>query len=557
MKKRTWLCMLLSLGLACGLAACQKAPEGADRGQSGQSGENAGAESTGTESAGTAKETEAAKPDYSPLIAAGYQFVEDVGICEPENPVIYQMEQLTPLTLTNEYANARLTAAFYQDKSLVVKVTLEDHSVSLIPANEVEVLLEQERENEKKQERGEAAVQDNSYFCIDSERKIYGRSKFWDTLYGDSGGNRAPGIQSLIEAELLLPGITEGGYGFNTGRYSSEYREDEDGGDGWYGVVSAELQLKHVPFTKEELEGAFELKLEGFEQSFQFQFGRVKEVASLEELPGWTVVDDEISFLTAGEYRDGELKLSCYPYQKDGNRVGLVDTAVTYRTAQAGPEQKETIRFRADSQRLASEALTGIHPSGAYQAGIALPRLSDGDNVQDVNLILNQLSLTSYEQSDSYSIPIPETDGQELDEKVEFDAGTVYLTSVERIPGGVSTGQDEDGGEIMEPGVYLAVRTKARKADRHMGLVYGYYTDQLDENEEIFPYGRGAIFPDMEEASSWAESRTQGFELTYELGDEKVDVFFWNPMYLWEKQFVLPVEVDSSEKAPTVGWFRR
>ena len=418
--------------------------------------------------AGTAAPKEDSEPDYTPAIADGYQFVKNLGICKPGHPVIYMMERPETAGITNEYANARLTDVFYQDKMLVIKLVLEDTSISVIPADEVEQLLEKERENQEKQERGEEVNWDNSYFCIDMEKKIYGRSRFWEVL----NDNDPKGSNGLVDGRLFPPGLTESGYGFQSQSFNVNYREYEDG---WHSIITAELELSNVPFTKEELGDIFRLRLNGFDTALSFRLQAAKEVRELKELPGWTEAEG-MSFLVYGEAGNQELMIFWYPFREDDSLVSPVTAEVSYSTAGLKEENTCRLQFYGGGSNKAGR-FDGLNPSGMRQFTCRLP---DEQGIRDVKLVLDKLTVTTNEQSGIYPIPIPET-AEDLDLSVEFRDGTLHLTKVERMTEEISLGNEADGSEILKPGIYLTARAEEKTEGMYLGIVLGFEADFLND----------------------------------------------------------------------------
>lgn len=508
------------------LTACQNAP-GDTAVQSDVPSVTTAAPVTAAETIG---EPAIAESDTSPGIATGYQFAEGLGICEPGNPVIYEMDRPAPDPVTNEYANVRVTNVFYQDTTMVVEILLEDHSVSLLPADEVALILEKEREDQLRQERGEAVTWDNRYFCIDEEEHLYGQSAFWNALNHDDPA----GHKQLIDGKLYPPGIAGSGYGFNHQSHHTSYAEDENG---WYTVVKSTLRLSNAAFTGDELAEAFELRLDGFEESIQFYMEKAKEVTSLAELPGWTEGED-VSFLVTGVFDERERNIVCYPYQKDGYRVFPVTAELSYRT-EDGKEYRQALYDH--SGQLDTEIFAGLHGSGMMRYLCEVP---EDHEIQEASLVLRQAQITTEEWSDLYPIPIPESE-TELDMKVEFTDGTLYLTSVAPMREKINMGQDTQGEEILKPGIYLTARAESKTEAWQMGIVYGFYAEEIDEDkkQESFYYGKGMIFPDVTDAL-WHECEIKGYKIAYEPGADEVDVLFGNPSYLLEQEFVLPVNLS-------------
>lgn len=474
------------------------------------------------------EQTDRTEPDDMPGIADGFQFVRGLGICRPDFSVIYMLDQPEKAELANEYANVRLTDVFYQDNMTVVKLVLEDTSISVIPADEVELLLENERNNQEKEERGETVIWDDSYFCIDMDEKIYGRSGLWEALNHDDPG----GLSRLVEARLS-PAGTESGYGFSSQATNMQYKEYEDG---WHGIVTAEMRLTEVPFTKGELAGSFELKLNGFEEPFSFCLKAAEQVTALNELPGWTETE-AFSSISIGTYENQKLTVSWYPVWEDGYLVSPVIAEASYHTAENSEEKSCPLYFDSGSSFPVS-LFAGMYPSGMRLLSCQIPEKGE---IRDVKLVLKKLSVATEEKSGIYQIPVPDTT-EKLDLNVEFQDGTLYLTEVERMLDEIKT-WDENGNVILKPGIRLSARCEAKTEGLHMGIVYGYKAEYLGEKGEIDRYGRGPVFPVFDTTEKpWYECEVKAFQVPYEPDEKAAEILFWNPGYFTEEAYVLPVE---------------
>lgn len=515
-KRLIWILLLAVVAMT----ACQKQGDG-EAARAENSIIETGKAELETNQAVEADKGKPSSPDYTPAIAEGYQFVKGLGICSPGNPVVYQVSGTAGDSkaeeITNEYASARLIDAIYQDKMLVITLVLEDTSISVVPDEEAEPLLEK----------------DNSYFCIDMEEQIYGHSGF----LGELNRSNPTGANRLVDARLYPPGIKESGYGFQSQSLRTNYKEYEDG---WHCVVTAELQLSRVPFTVGELEEEFKLELNGFEDPLLFRLKAAEEVMTLEELPGLTVTEG-ISFLACGKVDQQELTISLYPVQEDGYQVYPVTTGVACRMdgADSADGEKTYQMYTDGNSRQLAGLFAGLSPSGIRQFTCLLP---DEVGTQDMKLILNQLTIATEEKSGIYPIPIPENVA-DIDMKVDFQDGTLYLTKVERMQEEISLGHDENGKDILKPGIFLMAQAEAKNEGIHMGIVLGYEADYLDKEGEINRFGRGPVFPDVTD-QPFHECEVTGYRIPYEPGAKEVDVIFWNPEYLLDRQVVLPVRFD-------------
>lgn len=162
-----------------------------------------------------------------------------------------------------------------------------------------------------------------------------------------------------------------------------------------------------------------------------------------------------------------------------------------------------------------------MHLSGYRQLTCELPKEK---KIQDIRLRISRIICSTGEQSEACLIPVPK-EAVELTEKVEFAGGNLYLTKVDRKEDGV---------------LYLSVRGEARSSDRRMLLVHGFEAGKMGDARALTTYGPGYLFPDMNDLP-WEQSEMQGFEIPYEQGDEAVEIVFWNPAYVLEREYILPV----------------
>lgn len=145
-KSRFWICRIPFFIIFC-LTACSLTGGGLERSE----------EQTVS---GAANQAEEAVTEQE--VAEGYQFVRGLGIISPGSPVIYRMTNLNTSEIKNEYGTAQLLNACYQDGRVIVTVLYKDYSVSVLSEEEAQQIQETERENIKKQERGEAVSRDGN-----------------------------------------------------------------------------------------------------------------------------------------------------------------------------------------------------------------------------------------------------------------------------------------------------------------------------------------------------------------------------------------------------------
>lgn len=168
-----WLC----LGITFCLTACQNA---------GQPETEVTVDFSALEGETAAPEGEKDEEEEAP-VAAGWQLAPGYGICGPNQPAVYGLspEIGVPVEKT-EGADAELVSAFYQDGYMNVRIKVRDYSVTQIPDEEV---------NQKLQDGNGKPEWDNSYFCLDEEKQIYGRSAFLNKIREQAEGGKRETIQ--------------------------------------------------------------------------------------------------------------------------------------------------------------------------------------------------------------------------------------------------------------------------------------------------------------------------------------------------------------------------
>ena len=110
-----------------------------------------------------------------PQAVRGVQLANPYGIFRKGQPPVYLLKEKPP-AIETDGAKAWLESAVYFGGNLHFVVKIEDYSITVIPEDEVSELLEKEKEHEILQHEGAGAPRDLSYFPIDEEQGIYGRS---------------------------------------------------------------------------------------------------------------------------------------------------------------------------------------------------------------------------------------------------------------------------------------------------------------------------------------------------------------------------------------------
>ena len=519
MKRRIWICLMLLWMYS--LTACQNQPGGTAAPETGQDiGMNAA-----TDSPQSAQETEVAlgqsaqtEPDYSPVIADGYQFVEGLGISEPGQPAFYQMDLSSPAEVKNQYASARLVNAVYQDKTVSVRIILKDYSVKRLSDQEAEKRAEKE---------------EDGYFWIDREQQIYGHSKFRE-LQGMIGeANNRRGESALIYGQ----GIADVGFSFNSGHFENSgagYLED-----GFYATTMT-LTRKDARFLTKEPDGVYELKLFGFEQPLRFEFSRVPEYDALSEIPGIQEWDGNY-FLTTGRKRDQQMSVMSHMYPKEGYRIGLRSAKFSL-TGKDKEAELDGMIYPLTSYLLSAEYFKGIQSNGVQEGVYDAAGWTD---ITSAKLVCTSISMMSEEASEDLSFPVPETE-EALDEQVVFADGSLSLTAIRRIDEQL-TGTDENGEDVTVPAVYVTVEQDGAADEPRMRWLLALCGRDAIQNgpfHEEYHIRYGARYPETERDSGLDRWNISGYKIPYRDGDTQIPVVFQEPYYEWDETIVFPVIIN-------------
>ena len=206
----------------------------------------------------------------------------------------------------------------FQDNVISVRVKFKDDTVTLIPDEKVKEILKQEEDNRKKQDQGISVQWDDSYFCIDSEKHIYGRSAFQDRIRAEKKEQKAQGARAVTFDRIKGKGID--GLGFTRQRNSTSYKDNGKGG--FYISQVWENTIGKDRFTLDEPEGVYELWLDGFKDPIKIVFKKAPAYDSLEDIKG--MVNHEGFYgMAEGRAEEDGLRLTTYTYSQDGYRIGF------------------------------------------------------------------------------------------------------------------------------------------------------------------------------------------------------------------------------------------
>lgn len=454
---------------------------------------------TADESATEAATETTADASMDILLADGYQFVRGVGICTPQNPVVYQMDSAKVSTYEDDTCKLALTDVIYQNQTLIAFFVLEDQTASL---------LEQETQEEQSEQ---TSVED----VTEATESVAPPRKSRATLHG--------------EGILAKTGIASNSY---QSRYSEEqYQKD--------GYLTAQIQ---IAFTNEKIlsipepQGTYQLSVEGIETPFAFTLTRAKEYASLEEIPGMVYVDP-VWIYANGVVSEHGLEVAWYTFAANDYTVIPFNCQVTGRDGSGQWEDsKSSVHYIADPP---AHRLTGFeanHHRGIY----AMP---EGVTAADAELQIKEFLVTSREESGRIAIEIPEQEMAQ-EKTVAFRDSTLHLKRVKRLePRLVGTRAEED---IYRP--YIAVVAEVEGKTPDMAL-YGFGGAQETADgtlHDVMEFeAPGVVFSTSEGEGAYYEKTVTGFEAAFEEGAEALYLRLKNPSYLWKKEVTVPIQPET------------
>lgn len=533
MKKRkiAALAAILCLSSAIILSGCGSS--GKDGGESGSGSpaeqrENV-VESRETEQGEAQEAREMTQAGAEADVVKGYQFVDGYGICAPESPAFYQLSRSEGtgdgacFEVENGMAKLRLLGAVRQGQSMTVKYEIIDYSVKVLPEEETKKIREQEKENRKKQERGEPVEWDWSYICLDEEKGIYGRSEFETKLFE----NKKPGLYTG-DARIYGTGMPAGGMTFRTGAV-------ETGNETFFeeGALTRFFvkNMEDGGFTEKKPDGLYELKVDGFEKPLVFAFEKTPEYQSLEEIEGITVQDGFCVF-ARGKEEDGELTITVNTYSEDGFRLqpGRSEVRVMAGPKKDGKEEVEILNVERVLHTSVKENYQGLKAGSCTEFTCKLP---EGMELRSVEFAPEEMAAVSDEVSPAIRVEIPEKDGV-IGQKVEFRDAVVSLTAVHRTEERQEMGTDEAGKTVMKPVLRIDASASSTNPALEFYLAGGY----TGEETERPVYYNGGITPIIKDGEG---GRMEGFHIVYEEGGGEVTFYLASPCYKLVKRLEFPV----------------
>lgn len=517
MRKRSIGIMLCMVFFVMGLVSCKSAAVRkensveTDKLSSGQSAQPS-----------QASASEAGKKKEGPMLSDQWQLAPGYGICERGEPALYVMDPDASRVRTDEEGvSARLLSAVYQDHVLSVKIETEDHTVTLIP-----------------QEKAETAGREDSYFCIDSEEQVYGRSAFRDKVKREENEKREEkkraGETGRETERIYGAGIPDSGFTFDRIRENSNYGNRDK--DKYYILTVSEKIISGKRFSVDEPEGIYKLYLKGFEHPLEIAFKRAPSYDSLDDVAG--IVSHEGFYGWAqGSVEEKGLRLRTSTYSRDGYRIGFRRGRLMYTLSDGKTVEAIPVPGIAFSPEI--EELSGIQPKSSQETMYNIP---EGSLVKEASLYAERPVIISPEIADVIEIPIPEESGP-MDEVIEFRDCRISMRGIKRLDELYEYGTNPDGGPIMKHMAYIDVSVEIKDEDKNLYYVSCIQpeADASDIPENSF--SRVYAIPDIKGADPENTGELVGIKALYDEGDSVIRLQLSNPGYWWNQEFVLPVQM--------------
>ncbi|MBT9776438.1 hypothetical protein GPL15_07975 [Clostridium sp. MCC353] len=525
MKKR-----LLNIGLAAMLllTACStaKTPD-----QSAPSQENA-ANETAASMAGAQPDETAAEMENVTNAVEGYQLVPDYGICEKGSAPIYVMNPEERPTLKEDDAEIQLLGAVYQNGKTLARFRIKDYSAEVIPEEEADVLLAKEKEYYRKQEAGEPAQWDGSYITIDEERKILVRSSFEQRRKAEEETRSGPDEKRY--KCIYGAGIPEVGYSFT--KSTSSYDYDQFLEEGCITTLS-EYCIEDKLFEVPEPDGTYEIKMPGFTNTLSFEFVPAVQIESLESLPGY-ISHGGVGIYALGNYNEQGAEIRYYTYSSDNDRVFPVMNQCTF-------EKGGKIYEKGTSDDYLGGANYNLAGIGKGMQGERIQfEVPEADRNGSFTFRIPQIRVTSQEMSEVLEIQIPEKEST-LDHRIEFADSIITITKAERLEEPVYYG-NIDGKDVKKPAVYLSMEIEEKAENKVLAQILGTRMD-TKQGEKPNPFMSHMVPVHDPDGEPKPYGRLTGFYVFYEEEDQGIQVQFRNPTYLWNQEFVLPIEPEGNQ----------
>lgn len=456
----------------------------------------------------------------------GVQFAEGFGICASGQPPVYTMESPPP-PIETEGAKAWLQSVAYQNGIWIYRVKVEDHSITVIPEDEVEELLKKEEENMKLQEEGKYPQWDNSYFELDHEKGIYGRSSFEERTGFRKTKNGLPG-EHFIDS-IQGPGVPGGSISARRHQRNSRYEEYLTKG---YAATYWDYYVDQMELTIPEPDGIYELHIPGFSEGFLFSFVKAHEYPSAEEIPGM-VFHQGMGIYATGKWTEDGFQAAYYTYPKEGYVMQPVIAELSFCKG----DQKGTGHLREtefDHSLNAQMGLQGI-PDGK-QGQIITYELDPEAGGGEIWLKFDRVNMAYQKEIQWLTIPIPE-EKTEVDQTFSLDECTVKVVSARRTDSPVYYG-NINGVDETRPAVYVETEIEMNDDGKEFS---GLYALMEEEIRAPYPVLAKPVYKDEERIEN--HEKPLGYNLCYSKGDTQVQLGLKGVYYNWHQEFMVPVQV--------------
>lgn len=465
-----------------------------------------------------------------PMHVSGVQFVEGHGICAPGKPPVYYAEP-GQQPISTQGAKAWLESVTYQDGKWYYRVKVEDYSVTVIPDDEVKVLLKEEEENRKLQEEGRPVKWKKPYFVLDYEGGVYGRSGFLDrTGLGHGFYDRTKeSMTDYIE-----------GAGIPGGRITATKRT----GSIVYGTYGTEgyITMYWDYFTENQVldtltpEGTYELHVPGFEQTLSFAFVKAREYPAVEDIPG-IVFQEGMGILAKGQWADDGLDITYYTYPEQGYIMYPVISGLSYENGDM--EGKGRLRDSGHSANDSWDYISGI-PEGKQGQTVSYD-LAPSARGGRIWLGFDSVNMIYTGEPERLSVPIRDG-GSDMDAVIELGGCTVKFTSArkseEPVLGNV-WGADEEG-----PFVFVGAEVRMKDSSRKFIRLNMH---RAVENPASYPdsvMARPVYEGAGTDGGNMGSSGLKGYEVSCSEGESVVELEISGVMYDWKQEYLVPVQIE-------------
>ncbi|MFR6347288.1 MAG: hypothetical protein ACLUN9_11090 [Enterocloster aldenensis] len=464
----------------------------------------------------------------------GVQLAKGYGIFSAGQAPVYVLKQ-EPGPIRTQGAEARLLSSVYHDGTLYFLVELKDYSVTEIPKQEAEALLEQQEENPGLVEEGDQLYKNLDYFPIDREQGIYGRSSF-EARAGYRSAEE--GVQGEYQKEHFTNSIS--GAGIPGGSFSADRTARIGNYQGFLrnGYVTAYLTY-YSDKMKLEIpgpEGSYQIHIPGFEDGFSIEFVKAGQYPGIGDIPGM-VIKEGVGIMATGEKTDNGLSVTAYIWT-DGTYGATPEVygLVCETAAEKGRGRKTGFQANRNFYGSSSEFMKRIEGREWTTFFYEIPERFDEGSFF---LECGSVSLARQEKSGWMSIPVPEGK-EELNQSVELSDCTIQIVSAEKIDrqawlqkyGTIM----EDAEEHYRPCVYLGTKvTMDGQKDMHLKHVRAVQEEEDPQDPTRDRWGRCV----------YQNGELVGIYAFYEEGDKDLDLRFEGPGYVWHEAFRVPVQLEN------------